>query len=132
MDNVVLFDGVCHLCSNTVTFVVEHESAPVLKFAPMQSAAGSRLMREFGFDPQDIKTFVLVEDGKPYLRSDAAIRIARYLRSPWKALGAVRVLPRPLRDWAYDVVARNRYRWFGRYDACMAPKPELRVRFMVE
>ena len=132
MDEVVIFDGVCNLCSHTVTFILEHESAPVLRFAPVQSSAGSRLMREFGLDPSDVKTFVLVEGGKPYVKSEAAIRIARYFRGPWKALGAIKVLPRPLRDWAYDVVARNRYRWFGRVDTCMAPTPELRARFVEE
>jgi predicted DCC family thiol-disulfide oxidoreductase YuxK len=89
-------------------------------------------MREFGFDPDDAKTFVLIADGKPFVRSDAAIRISRYLGGAWKLLGAVRIIPRPIRDWAYDIVAQNRYRWFGRFDTCMVPTPELKARFIQE
>jgi predicted DCC family thiol-disulfide oxidoreductase YuxK len=89
-------------------------------------------MRELGFDPDDAKTFVLIADGKPYVRSDAAIRVSRYFGGAWKLLGAVEIIPRPIRDWAYDIVARNRYRWFGRVDTCIVPTPELRARFIEE
>jgi predicted DCC family thiol-disulfide oxidoreductase YuxK len=89
-------------------------------------------MRELGFDPDDAKTFVLIADGKVYARSDAAIRIARYFGGAWKLLGAIRIIPRPIRDWAYDIVARNRYRWFGRFDTCMVPTPALKARFIQE
>jgi predicted DCC family thiol-disulfide oxidoreductase YuxK len=89
-------------------------------------------MRELGFDPGDAKTFVLIADGKAYVRSDAAIRISRYFGGSWKLLGAIKIIPRPARDWAYDIVARNRYRWFGRFDTCMVPTPELKARFIQE
>ena len=89
-------------------------------------------MRELGFDPDDAKTFVLIADGKVYSRSDAAIRISRYFGGAWKFLGAIRFVPRPIRDWAYDIVARNRYRWFGRFDTCMVPTPALKARFIQE
>ena len=89
-------------------------------------------MREFGFDPADAKTFVLIADGRPYVRSDAAIRISRYLSGPWKLLGVVRFIPRPIRDGLYNVVARNRYRWFGRFETCVVPTQELKARFIQE
>ncbi len=89
-------------------------------------------MREHGFNPEDTKSFILIADGKVYARSDAAIRIARYFRGAWRLLGAVKIIPRPVRDWAYDIVARNRYRWFGRQESCMVPTPELRARFLTE
>lgn len=132
MDNVVIFDGVCNLCAHSVRFILDHEANDALRFTPLQSPAGARLMRELGLDPDDAKTFVLIADGKAHTRSDAAIRVARHLRGGWKLLGAIRIIPRPLRDWAYDIVARNRYRWFGRFDTCMAPTPELRARFIQE
>jgi predicted DCC family thiol-disulfide oxidoreductase YuxK len=91
-----------------------------------------RLMQEFGIDPTQMRTFVVIADGRAYVRSDAAIRVARFLRGAWKLLGVIKIVPRPIRDCAYDVVARNRYRWFGRHDACIAPTPELRRRFMDE
>ncbi len=87
-------------------------------------------MRNLGLDPEDAKTFVLMADGKAYVKSDAAIRLSRHFRGGWKLLGAFRIIPRPIRDWAYDIVARNRYRWFGRFDTCMVPTPELRARFI--
>ena len=132
MGDVVIFDGVCNLCAQSVKFILNHEAEARLRFVPLQSPAGARLMREFGFSPEDAKTFVLISDGKPYVKSAAAIRIAGYLRGIWKFLGIVRVLPRPIRDWAYDVIARNRYRWFGRADSCMVPTSELRARFIQE
>ena len=89
-------------------------------------------MRDVGLDSEDATTFVLIADGRSYVRSDAAIRMARYFRGPWKLLGAIKVFPRPIRDWAYDLVARNRYRLFGRFDACMVPTPALKARFIEE
>jgi predicted DCC family thiol-disulfide oxidoreductase YuxK len=130
--DLMIFDGVCHLCARSVKFILAHESAPTLRFVPLQSPAGTRMMREFGLSADDAKTFVLVVDGKPYVRSEAAIRVARYLRQPWRMLGGIRVLPRILRDWGYDLVARNRYRWFGRMATCIVPTPELRARFILE
>ena len=132
MGDVVIFDGVCNLCAHSVKFILNHEAEPKLRFVAMQSPAGARMMREFGFSPEDAKTFVLVADGRPHVKSDAAVRVARYLRGAWKLLGVVRVLPRPIRDWAYDVVARNRYRWFGRAESCMVPTAEIRARFIQE
>jgi predicted DCC family thiol-disulfide oxidoreductase YuxK len=130
--DIMIFDGVCHLCTRSVKFILAHESAPTLRFVPVQSAAGARMMREFGLSAEDARTFVLVVDGKPYVRSEAAIRVARYLRPPWRALGGIRVLPRAFRDWGYDVVARNRYQWFGQAESCIVPTPELRARFILE
>lgn len=132
MPDIVVFDGVCNLCTRSVQFIVRHEAAPLLRFAPLQSPAGARLLQTFGFSPEDAKTFVLIANGRPYVKSDAAIRIAKRLRGAWKLVGLVRVIPPPVRNWIYDVVARNRYRWFGRTDACMVPTPELQARFLHE
>lgn len=131
-DDLVLFDGVCKLCTSSVAFILRHEANQVLRFAPLQSPAGMRLMQEFGIEPTQMKTFVVIADGRAYVRSDAAIRVSRFLRGAWKVLGIVKIVPRPIRDYAYDVVARNRYRWFGRHDTCMAPAPELLERFITD
>jgi predicted DCC family thiol-disulfide oxidoreductase YuxK len=132
MNDLMIFDGVCHLCSRTVTFILAHEARPTLRFVPIQSPAGGRMMRDLGLFAEDAKTFVLVVEGRAYGRSEAAIRVARHLRFPWRLLGAIRALPRPFRVWAYDLVARNRYRWFGRAESCMVPTPELRARFIMD
>ena len=132
MDNVVIFDGVCKLCARSIKFILAHESKPALRFTPLQSPSGRRLMRECGLDVEDAKTFVLLANGKTYTKSDAAIQLARFLGGGWQLLGAVRLIPRPIRDWGYDFLARNRYRWFGRHDVCMIPTPELKARFIEE
>ena len=128
----MIFDGLCNLCVRSVKFIINHETDQSLRFTPLQSPAGARLLREFGFDPEDAKSFVLVADRKPYVKSDAAIRVARHLRGGWRLIGAIKIIPRPIRNWTYDVIARNRYRWFGRSEACMVPTPELLSRFVEE
>ena len=128
-NEVLIFDGVCNLCARSVRFILAHEAAPRLAFTPLQSPAGNRLMRDWGFDPQDAKTFVLIADGKAYAKSDAAIRVAGYFRGPWRLLALVKVVPRFIRDWLYDRVAKHRYQWFGRTEQCMLPTPQLRQRF---
>jgi len=132
LSDIVIFDGVCNLCVRSVKFITNHEADQSLRFTPLQSPAGARLLREYGFDPEDAKSFVLVADGRSYVKSDAAIRVARHLRGGWRLIGAIKIIPRPIRNWAYDVIARNRYRWFGRSEACMAPMPELLSRFVEE
>lgn len=89
-------------------------------------------MRECGLDPENAETFVFISDGEAFTRSEAALRLAGHLRGGWRVLRVFRLLPRPIRDWAYDVLARNRYRWFGQYDTCMVPSPEIRERFIVD
>lgn len=129
-DYLVIFDGVCKLCTHSVHFILAHETEPLFRFAPVQSASGTRLLRELGLDPDDVETFVVIADGKAYLRSDAAIRIAPHLRGAWRWLGAVKFVPRAIRDWIYDLVARNRYRWFGRREQCIVPTAEISARFI--
>jgi len=130
--DIVIFDGTCNFCAGSVNFILRHEAQPDLLFAPLQSAAGARLLRQHAFDPDDARTFVLVSNGTAYTKSAASIRVAGHFRGAWKWLAALRVVPRPLRDRAYDVFARNRYRWFGRRETCMLPTPELRARFLLE
>lgn len=127
---LIIFDGFCNLCEQSVNFILRHESQPQLMFVPLQTSAGTRLLREHGFDPEDAKTFVLIENNKVYVRSTAAIRVARYLRWPWRAIMAMWIIPRPLRDIAYNYVAANRYRWCGRKETCMAPTPDVMRRFL--
>ena len=131
---VMVFDGQCHLCSRTVQFVLKHErkTAPekALRFAPIQGQTGRRLALENGVDPDDPSSFLLIADGTTYLKADGAVRTARYLRWPWSWGRAGVVLPGRFRAWLYDRVARNRYRLFGRSDACMLPPPGTAQRFL--
>jgi predicted DCC family thiol-disulfide oxidoreductase YuxK len=127
---VLLFDGVCTLCNGVVQFVIQRDPAGRFQFATLQSDAARRLLQAA---PQPLPdTLVLVEDGRMFLRSTAVLRVARGLEFPWPLAFVLVVVPRPLRDWVYDIVARNRYRWFGRRDVCMVPTPELRARFLTD
>jgi predicted DCC family thiol-disulfide oxidoreductase YuxK len=127
---IILFDGECNLCAWSVQFIIRRDPAARFRFAALQSPAGRRLLAERGIDAGGIDSVVLVEDAAWFARSGAALRIARRLSGAWPLLGALLIVPRPLRDWAYDIVARNRFRWFGRRASCMIPTPALRERFL--
>jgi predicted DCC family thiol-disulfide oxidoreductase YuxK len=130
MPSIVLFDGVCNLCNGFVRFVIARDGEGRFHFAPLQGEAARRLIREAGGLDAAGDSIVLIEGGQLFTRSSAALRIARRLSSLWPLAYALIVVPRPVRDWAYDAVARNRYRWFGTRDVCMAPTPELKARFL--
>ena len=131
---LVLFDGVCNFCNASVHFIVDRDPARRFRFAALQSAAGAAALRAQGRAPAagDPDSIVLIEGGRVYERSAAALRIARHLRFPWPLLYAFVVVPRPLRDLVYRLIARNRYRWFGRTEECRVPTPALRERFLEE
>jgi predicted DCC family thiol-disulfide oxidoreductase YuxK len=127
---IMLFDGVCNFCNASVNFLLDHDPEQRLRFAALQSAAGQRLLRHFRLRAADFDTLVLVEGPHCYVRSTAALRIAARLNGPWRFLAALLLVPTFLRDYAYEVVARNRYRWFGKSESCRMPIPELRQRFL--
>jgi len=124
----ILFDGVCNLCNGFVQFVIARDPDGRFQFGPLQSAAAQRLLASA--PPSPSESFVLIEDGRVFRRSTAALRILRRLRFPWPLAYVAILIPRPIRDAVYDLVARNRYRWFGRRDRCMVPTPEVRKRFL--
>jgi predicted DCC family thiol-disulfide oxidoreductase YuxK len=127
---IVLFDGVCNLCSGSVQLILQHDPAGRFRFASLQSDLAQRLLTERGLDPKALDSVVVIDGDRLYRESDAALRIARDLKGAWKVLTVFRVIPRPLRDWAYRLIARNRYRWFGKAETCWLPTPELRGRFL--
>ena len=127
---LVLFDGVCNFCNASVNFIIEHDPAERFRFAPLQSALGQQQLARFDLLRHNIDSVVLVEGDRCYIKSTAALRVARWLTMPWPLLSLLIVLPAGLRDLAYDWLARNRYRWFGRSESCRMPTPELRRRFL--
>jgi predicted DCC family thiol-disulfide oxidoreductase YuxK len=127
---VILFDGLCNLCTGAVRFVIERDGKGVFDFASLQSDAARRLLAGAGAAAGPPESIVLIDDQGVHLRSDAALRIAPRLRAPWPLLAALRVVPRALRDAVYDFVAGRRYGWFGRREACLVPTPALRARFL--
>jgi predicted DCC family thiol-disulfide oxidoreductase YuxK len=127
---VLLFDGVCNLCNASVLFVIRRDRRNYFRFASLQSEAGQALLEGFHLPANEFETFVLVEDGRCFVRSTAALRVVRRLNGLWPLLYTFILIPRPIRDFFYDLIARRRYRWFGKREACMVPKPELQSRFL--
>ena len=128
-DDVILFDGVCIFCSRWVRFVAKRDTAKRFRFTPIQSDYGARLAHAFGIDPDDPDTNAVVHGGEAFFKSDAALTVLSQLPG-WRWVRVLFAVPKPLRDAVYSLVARNRYRIFGKYDACFVPDADLRARVM--
>ncbi|WP_243646950.1 thiol-disulfide oxidoreductase DCC family protein [Scopulibacillus darangshiensis] len=126
---MVLFDGVCNLCNGSVQFIIKRDPKGYFKFASLQGEAGKELIKGYGI-PENSDSFILIKDGEWYSKSSAALRVCRHLKGFWKLLYIVRFIPRQIRDHVYDIVARNRYKWFGKSESCMIPDPKLKDRFL--
>ena len=127
---VILFDGACNLCDRTVRFVAARDPSAYFQFAALSSPAATRLLAPFRTFEARPDSIVLIADGAVFTRSEAALRIARRLRFPWWLAAALLLVPKFLRDLAYDAVARRRYRWFGRREICDMPDSSIRRRFL--
>lgn len=126
-DDIILFDGVCIFCSRWVRFVAKRDTAKRFRFTPIQSDYGTRLAQTFGIDRDDPDTNAVVHGGEVFLKSDAALTVLSQLPG-WSSVRLLFAVPKPLRDSVYSLVARNRYRIFGKYDACFVPDADLRER----
>ncbi|MFC5471992.1 thiol-disulfide oxidoreductase DCC family protein [Cohnella suwonensis] len=128
--SIVLIDGVCHFCHGAAKFIIARDPKARFRFASLQSVTGESLLGEGGLSSTSMDTFVLIENGKFYTKSTAALRIARRLAGGWPLLYAGIVVPKFARDAIYGFVAKRRYKWFGREDSCMLPTPDVRGRFL--
>jgi predicted DCC family thiol-disulfide oxidoreductase YuxK len=127
---VIFFDGVCNLCHGAVRFIIRRDRTARFRFASLQSDGHRAQCAVTGRIGEPMDSIILLEDGRTYDRSTAALRIARRLDGAWPLLYAFIIIPRPLRDAMYAWIARNRYRWFGRLDTCPLPDPRLADRFL--
>ena len=127
---ILLYDGTCGLCDHSVRFVLRHDRAGRFRFAALQSDVGGDLLERHGLRRDYFDSLVLIDGDGAHTHSDGALRIVRHLPIPWRWAGVGRVVPRRLRDWAYGVVARWRYRVFGKVEACRVLSPEERGRFL--
>jgi predicted DCC family thiol-disulfide oxidoreductase YuxK len=128
-DDVILYDGVCVFCSRWVRFVAARDIKRRFRFTAIQSAYGTRMAQALGIDPADPDTNAVIHGGNAFVKSDAALTVLSNLPG-WGWVRALRLVPRPIRDTVYNLVARNRYRIFGKYEACFVPDAELRARVM--
>jgi predicted DCC family thiol-disulfide oxidoreductase YuxK len=127
---LVLFDGVCNLCSRTVIFIIKRDSQKIFKFASLQSSVGQDLLKKFNLPPDILETFLLIENDACYMRSTAALKIAKRLRRPWPLLYVFIIVPKFMRDFIYNLIARNRYKLFGKRTECFVPTNDIKARFI--
>ncbi|SRR5690606_6485831 len=129
---IILFDGVCNLCNSSVQFVIKRDKKDIFRFAPLQSEIGKKMVEERGIDTSTVDSIILVEPNIAYYtKSSAAIEIANDLGGIWQILNVFTyILPVSVRDWIYDFIARNRYKWFGKKEECMIPTPEMKAKFI--
>jgi predicted DCC family thiol-disulfide oxidoreductase YuxK len=121
-ERIIVFDGVCHVCSGGVRFLARHRIDPPFQLVPMQSDEGAALLAEYGIDPKDPLTFLVLDRGQQFTQSDGSIHIIAAMGGLWRLVVVARAIPRPWRDWLYRLLARNRYRWFGRRSTCYLPQ----------
>ncbi len=129
-EHIVLFDGVCNFCDSSVQFFIKKERKPILKFASLQSPTGQSLLKKFNLDPAKIDSVVFISGEKVYLKSTAALYLLKRLKGLYPLLFGFIIAPPFIRNAVYDWVAKNRYKWYGKKDACMIPTPEIRARFV--
>lgn len=129
MGPVVLFDGVCNFCNSTVNFVIRHDPGKKFRFAPLQSEYGKQKQAEYGIGDY-IDSIVLIENGRAYIHSDGALRLAKNLGGIWSITYVFISVPKFIRDFFYKLFAKYRYKLFGKKDACMVPTPDVRERFL--
>ena len=127
---IILFDGVCNLCNGAVQFAIERDPTAIFRFASLQSDFGQSILAQNVVNTEGGGTIILLENGKVYNRSTAALRVARQLSGWIKFLYVFIFVPKFIRDFVYKIVARNRYRWFGKQESCWMPTKELKARFL--
>lgn len=127
---IILFDGVCNLCNNSVNFVIKRDKNNVFKFAALQSEVGLKLASQLNIDTSNLDSIVLIDRGKHYKKSTAALYIAKHLSGLWPMLFGFIILPNFIRNGVYNYIANNRYKWFGKQDNCMIPTAELKSKFL--
>lgn len=126
---VIFFDGVCNLCNASVQFVLTHEKRDYFRFSALQGDYVRKLLPQFDIEIGNSNSVVLLENGLLYTKSSAALRIARRLNGLWPLLYSLIIVPKFLRDWVYNIIAKNRYKWWGRQETCWVPTPELKTKF---
>ncbi|MFY4775456.1 thiol-disulfide oxidoreductase DCC family protein [Metabacillus sp. RGM 3146] len=127
---ILLFDGVCNFCDSTVQLILKYDNKEEFQFAALQSDAGQHLLKEHKLPLKNFDSLVVIEENCCYLKSSAALRIIKNLSGFWKLLYVFIIIPRPIRDFFYGIIAKNRYKWFGQKESCRIPSPEERKRFL--
>lgn len=128
--SLIMFDGVCNLCNGFVNFIIVRDKKNKFQFGSLQSPVVAGILKQYHYSTSDLSTVVLLENNQLFYQSTAVLRIARKLGGAWSLLYGFIIIPKPIRDFLYNLIAKNRYKLFGRQDACMIPTPELRAKFV--
>ena len=127
---IILFDGICNLCSGMVQFTLKRDRQEKFKFASLQSASGQALLTKFGLSKEDFDSFVYIDGNRYFQKSSASLRVFKELSGGWKLLFVFIIVPTFIRDFVYNRISKNRYKIFGKKDSCMVPTPEIKNRFL--
>lgn len=127
---LVMFDGVCNFCNSSINFIIRNDKTDHFRFLTLQSERGQKIIKQYNLDPENLQTVILLENGRIYTRSTAALRIARKLKGGWKLFYGFIIVPAVLRDFFYNIISKNRYKWWGKKESCMIPTPEVRQKFL--
>lgn len=129
-NNIILFDGVCNFCDSSVNFIIDRDKKNIFKFAALQSEKGQELLDYFKLPKDDFDSFIFVANNKAYKKSSAALEISKRLGGLWIVFYPLVIIPKFIRDFLYSLIAKNRYRLFGKKDACRIPTPEFKQKFL--
>lgn len=127
---ILLFDGYCNLCQSSVQFVLKHEKKPEIYFTSLQSETGIQLLNQYGINPNEVDSLVLIENNKVFIKSSAALRVSKYLNGLYPLSFGLLIIPKFIRNMVYDFIAKNRYKWYGKKESCMIPDVDLVKRFL--
>jgi predicted DCC family thiol-disulfide oxidoreductase YuxK len=127
---IVLFDGVCNLCSSSVQFILKHDKKDQFLFGSLQGSYGQELLKKYGLPQNEFNSFMLLEADELYTKSSGALRMLKHLGGGWSLLYAFIIVPKFIRDGVYNFIAHNRYRWFGKKEVCWLPRPEWKEKFL--
>jgi predicted DCC family thiol-disulfide oxidoreductase YuxK len=127
---ILLFDGYCNLCHSSVQFILRHEKNNSIYFTSLQSPIGIEILNQYSINPNKIDSLVLIQKNKAYIKSSAALRVTKYLKGLYPIAFSLLIIPSFLRNWVYDYIAKNRYKWFGKMSSCLVPDENLSKRFL--
>ena len=128
--SVILFDGVCNFCNASINFVIDHDPDKKFQFASLQSDFGQTILREHSRNLSDFDSVILLQNGQLLIKSEAAFAIAKQLSGAWAGLAIFRILPTVITDFFYELIAKNRYKIFGKTESCRMPTPDIKERFI--
>lgn len=127
---VIFFDGLCNLCTGSVQFIIKHDTKHYFRFASLQCELGQQVLQQFNLPSDEFGSFILLEEGKVYTKSTAALRVTKKINGLWPILFSFIIVPPFIRNWVYSFIAKNRYRWFGKKEECWIPNAELNNLFL--